>query len=259
VPCREGHEPHSRLYCNFDSLERLEWVDSWESRNITPGWRQACLYSLRPVCVNKTLTLAPCREGHEPHSRLYCIDSLERLEWVDSCGVPVDFAIDTMLEHNPKVAPAELDYQVRFCSSSIHLSVPISSPSARVLAHLGPCEQDRRALVAIDSVFLPASLSLDCVYPDSQQLRALHPPSAYPLSLFNTFQGQHEKPELCPLSRKSPCIMASWNDIVIILITHSNIIYQPCPRLRECVCRKGQIGLVKSAQVILNAKFVTLV
>jgi hypothetical protein len=56
-----------------------------------------------------------------------------------------------MLEHNPKVAPAELDYQVRFCSSSIHL--PISSPSARVLAHHGPCEQDRRALVSIDSDF----------------------------------------------------------------------------------------------------------
>ena len=124
---------------------------------------------LRPVCVNKALTLAPCREGHEPHSRLYCnFDSIERLEWLDSCGVPVDFAIDTMLEHNPKVAPAELDYQVRFCSSSIHLSVPISSPSARVLAYHGPCEQDSRALVAIHSDFLPASLYLDSVYPDSQ-------------------------------------------------------------------------------------------
>jgi hypothetical protein len=52
--------------------------------------------------------------------------------------------------------------------------------------------------------------------------------------------------------------MASWNDIVIILIKHSNSIYQPCPRVRECVRWKGQIGLVKSAQVILNAKFVTL-
>ena len=122
-------------------------------------------------------------------------------------------------------------------------SVPISSPSARVRAHHGPCEQDRRALVAIDSDFLPASLSLDSVYPNSQQLRALHPPSAYPLSLFKIFQGQHEKPELCPLSselcpdvRTSPFIMASWNDIVIILIKHSNSIYQPCPRVRECVC-----------------------
>ena len=50
----------------------------------------------------------------------------------------MDFAIDTMLEHNPKVAPAELDYQVRFCSSSIHLSVPFPSPvlaleSARIM------------------------------------------------------------------------------------------------------------------------------
>ncbi len=35
--------------------------------------------------------------------------SAERLDWLDSCGVPVDVAIDTLLDYNPQTCRADLD------------------------------------------------------------------------------------------------------------------------------------------------------
>ena len=39
--------------------------------------------------------------------------SLERLEWLDSCGVPVDVAIDALLDYNPQTARSDLDTRSR--------------------------------------------------------------------------------------------------------------------------------------------------
>ena len=35
--------------------------------------------------------------------------SVERLDWIDACGVPVDVAIDTLLDYNPQTSRSDLD------------------------------------------------------------------------------------------------------------------------------------------------------
>ena len=34
---------------------------------------------------------------------------MERLDWIDACGMPVDVAIDTLLDYNPQTSRSDLD------------------------------------------------------------------------------------------------------------------------------------------------------
>jgi len=63
-----------------------------------------------PVSNKKKVVVIQTLKHETPyiHARIMH-GSMERLEWLDSCGVPVDVAIDTLLDYNPQTSCFDLD------------------------------------------------------------------------------------------------------------------------------------------------------